>query len=349
MKARSIGIDLIRFICILAIVGFHFLDMVYYEPDIPAYLSFSYFKYFSDYYMRFLIFAGIAIVALTTFLYGYSKSNDHKWKKLLVLFLIGHIVLAFGWGDQVFKFNLEWDIFSFLFVSFGTLYVVRNSQKMMVMLAVIGAILLSISVWEYSTVVFTKLNLPRYFQDALLGACDSTGQGMWPIFPWIGLTWLCFYLGKVMNVHSAKIKKLELAAWFFILLFTMQHISDYFHAPYAENFACFVHRRSAAAFWSQFIWLSFLVRLSLDSRLNEFLGQFRVLRWVSQLQWSVNFGRSYLYHLIVIAALSTIDFWIAKETWRFELVFITIFIVVEIMSRYTTAVFNNRKKGKLKI
>ncbi len=344
MKARFIGIDFIRFICILAIVGFHFVDMVYYEPDVPAYLSFFYFKYFSDYYMRTFAFAGIAIVGITTFLHGYTTSSDHKWKKLLVILLAGHIVLAFGWGDHVFKFNLEWDIFSFLFVAFGTLYLVRNSQKMMITLAGLGAVLLSISVWEYSTVVFTQLNLSRYFKDALLGACDSTGQGMWPIFPWIGLTWLCFYLGKLMNVSLAKISKLEFAAWFFILLLTFKNIGDYFHTPYAENFACFVHRRSAAAFWSQFIWLSFLVRLSLDLKINQYLGQFRLLRWVSQLQWSVNFGLCYVYHLVAIAALSTVDFWIAKETWRFELLFIPIFIIVELMARYTTKAFYKKSK-----
>ena len=112
--------------------------------------------------MRTFAFAGIAVVAITTFLHGYSKSSDYKWKKILVLLLAGHIVLAISWGKQLFKFNLEWDIFAFLFVSFGTLYLVRNSQKMMIMLAGLGVVLLSIPVWEYSPVIFAQLHLSRY-------------------------------------------------------------------------------------------------------------------------------------------------------------------------------------------
>ncbi len=288
------GLDIIRFIVTPPIVYFHAYEMLFYEDIIPfktgIFVSIS----------RFLIISVFIIISLISFLYGLKKVSNKRRKKLIILLPLGFIVLLFTQGDEPFKdLYTDWDIFCFLAVSILSLYGLEKFKKLITPAAVIGFILLCVPLWEWFP------SEDSYLKNILVGNCAANAPGnAFPIFPWIGLIWFCYGLGvwtrKGSINYLSKWTKVESFIWLALFIVAFPQWGAYYSAPLGPGFFCFMLRQTPFIFWSHFIVILFLMRLSLVSTVNNFLAQLKICHWLRQLMWMRLFGICYVTHFIFI-------------------------------------------------
>jgi hypothetical protein len=242
----------------------------------------------------------------------------------------------------------EWDIYEFLIVSILSLIWLQGRPKVLKIAAILGFFMTWI---PFSNLANTP-ELPLVARSILFGVCDEYGRGGWAVLPWIGLVWLCFYLGTLAKSerlpaeYKQGLTKKEMIFWVPALIFGVIFWGGYHDVPLDSQFYCFVFHRSPEIFWGSLIWLFFILRLALIERLNHRLGQMRFFQWVSQLKVSTHFGFSYLLHLIYLALASFL--WadaMREPLWVFDIFVLSILPVTEIAARICLAIAK-RARGR---
>ncbi len=331
--AYWIGLDIIRFIAIICVVYYHAYEILYDKDIVPFPAPFLKI-------MKVLTISIFTIIILLSFLYGLKPFSKKRGKRLFFLLPLGFIALFFTQGDKPFiTFYTNWDIFLFLSVGILSLYFLQKCPKLILPFSVIGFILLWLPIWNWFPQVQPGLELmwenfskgrsfPNQFglKNMLIGYCVK-GQhgGAFPIFPWIGLMWLCYGLGVWVKKRvglMAKWRKKEIFIWLFLFIIAFPQWGGYYHIPMGAGFYCFMLRQSPLVFWSHFIVILFFIRLSLISSVNAYLSQFKIARGLKALAWTRAFGICYVTHFIFIGLYTVLipvqyseTHWIMGTLW----------------------------------
>lgn len=123
--------------------------------------------------------------------------------------------------------------------------------------------------------VFASLNLPFFLKGALVGNCLEGFSGAWPLFPWVFLPILGFFLGREL-VDKLSMGKKELWVWLFFIVLGSSQYGNIFNVPIGPNFYCFILNLNPVLFWGNFIVIIFLARVSVLTSVQLFLSKYKV-------------------------------------------------------------------------
>ncbi len=301
-KTRYYGLDLLRLFWLFAIIYFHTLETFFYSNTYDLAFGASLFSYFQT-PVRALTFSGFAIVSLSSFLLGWITMDARKWISLMGVLALGALFLSWLEGDENQTFYIQWDIYYFHFASFALIAILQVRRWLLYAVSALFLPLLFIPVWQWDS----SLDTWGWWKDLLLGDCTlREGQGSWPLFPWLAIPLAMYSSAKFIRsrehlktwVHSFSWK--EALGWAVVLGALSPWLGGYFFTPIGSQFSCYVHRRPPIEFWSQWLWVILLIRLSLVDRLNDELARRRWVRGISQMQWSQNMGLAYALHFVFL-------------------------------------------------
>ncbi len=343
VSKRLHGFDILRIVSMVAILSFHSNETVFYSdiPPVKDGLLFPFLYVFAP----MIGFSGFTVAALSSFLYAIREPAARVWYRLFALLTVGIAVLAWLAGEDGHTFVFEWDVYSYLLVTLAVIFSVRKSPVAIRALGVVGFVLLLLPLWNLLP-VFEN----RFLKQALVGDCGVLGGGGWPIFPWSGLMWMFYALGREWVLNKPLGERLqrtmglaETRITIMVLAVTIPFLGGYLEAPWGPGFGCFVFRQPPLIFWGHFIWVLLLMRISLVTAVNEWLSRKRWAGWISRLEWSRHFGRCYLLHLLYLGLGSGFAWEYIEHPWLFDIYVAGNIPVCELVARLFDRVFKKEK------
>lgn len=344
-------IDILRLVSMFCIVAFHTYGAIYYSPFIASEFRGSFYGW-SMPFPRNLSFSGFTILGLSVFLFGLHWPKKPRLQFLMGLVTCGIILLLVGQGDHFFRELVwEWDIYEFLIISLLLLFFLSSRPKTTYFLGAVGLVMTFIPIWQWSD----QWAMPSIARDIFFGTCDGSGRGGWALLPNLGFVTFHFALGRFLKSHSHKTKifeisPLETALWLVILALSFTHLGAYGDTDIGPGFYCYIFRKPPLVFWSHYIWILFLLRLSVVKQVNDFLDSLSIARAISSLQWSRSFGLCYFIHLGVIFVVSNWSEIFPKGSWQFDVFYLSVIPIVEILMRlfrYFQSQYILKTKGHL--
>lgn len=356
-RSRFYGLDLIRLMSFVAIAFFHISLIHYYELDVPL-SDVSIIAAGIEVYSRLLSFSGFTIVLLTSFLTAYSNASFKARLRLYSVLLVAWVILS-SLMNTDYDSVLAWDIYPLFIVGIITAAIAAQMRRFLInILGVIGLGMLWVPFWEYAGQLTLNSTLANVFGFA---NC-STEIAEWPLLPWIGLVWLGFSLGNemklVMQSGSTRrlvIPKLEFAVMVSVLMISLLNWGPFYHIQLGDRFSCDAYRMPPLIFWSHLIWPLYLMRISVDPRVNRWLSKFSLMRWVSGLAISRKFWAAYILNYLLTHVLSHLADKTGVTGSRYEPELITWFALIflpltELATRGVQAVIqwlDRRKQQKI--
>jgi hypothetical protein len=308
-RPRLVGLDLIRLASFLAIAFFHISLIHYYEHDVPL-SDVSRLAAGIEVYARSLAFSGFTIIFMTCLLLAYSSDRLGPRMRLFAFLIFGWIIFCLFMGYSYSEF-LVWDIYPLVMVGMLTATAAeRLGDRALGSLAILGAVLLCIPFWEFAPII----DMDELWRHVLgFAACDSD-ISEWPILPWIGLVWTGYAAGVALrrgiavNARQLYLTRGELITWVVLLLASVPQWGPFYNIQLGDRFSCEAYRMPPLVFWSHMAAPLFLIRASVDPRVNAWLSGRRWAQWVSRLAISRKFWAAYFLNFLIAHLLS----WIAN-------------------------------------
>lgn len=337
---RLIGLDIIRFISIIAIVTFHANEIIFWQDVHPLSQSaFPLYRLILSVAQAFP-YSGFTVIGISFFLLGLN--NFKSFKKLVLFLTLGVLILAGAQGTPPFlNFYWEWDIYWYLLFSSVAVFVLSNFTRWHPWGVPIFFVMTWLPAWQVPLTDYHLLNI------ALIGICPPDGIGSWPLLPWIAWPCMFYCLGSVYRNHNlvreklSTLQKNELIFWGVAIGITLPALSSMYGNPIGPTFYCHTLRQPPLVFWSHYLWTVFFLRLSLVSEINQKLAQNKITLKISNLFWSRKFGLSYLTHLLLLAAGAQAISLFVNMPVLFDIYFILLIPATEILVQITNKIIKS--------
>ncbi|RYZ91340.1 MAG: hypothetical protein EOP06_06995 [Proteobacteria bacterium] len=347
---RWIGFDVIRLLSLIAITVHHFVWVMWYVPNISQ-IQWHWGWNFINSYARAISFSGHSVLFLSCLLIAKSESHPIKTLRVVAFVAAGWILFSFFEKDQNAVFWV-WDIYPLIILGLLTALAVRQiGDKAVYALGLLGFILTWIPFWEFKA--FDALSLQ--WRHWLVGDC-SVDLADWPILPWVGFLWAPYALGIwIRNSELSgsrwwvKFHRFELVGWPVLLIAAVPQLGAYYRIILGSSFACYSFRQPPVVFWSHFIFIVFLLRISMLAKVQSTLFSSGIMRGISNLRLSRSFGLFYLVHYTLIETVAAL--WqapISVSPHLSFLLFVAILPVTELLVRLLEAAFRfviNRRRS----
>lgn len=291
-------LDFIRLFVYLAIVSFHFQDIVWFDQGY-FFANSSLIWHLTEQYARTFSYGGQIILLLTFFLIGFNNNTQTKLRNIIIGSFVASLLMDIANYTKNGAYFI-WDIYPLIFVGTCLIYLVLKINKNLIpALGLLGLILINIKFWQFET----NLNLNYKLQIALFGDCN-TQFADWPIFPWIGLIWLSYAIGNWgynnIGLIRKPLSKFEYVIWAILLIYSLLFFNSYRQVPTDDGWACFVFRQEPYKIISQLLLYIFLIRIAFISSINQFLARRSITQLLTRLELSKNFGIFYLTHYLTM-------------------------------------------------
>lgn len=298
---RVYGLDVIRIISFWVISCYHFTYTVWLDRAEQYDVVMSAEPIFYNYVRPFchaLSFGGFTIMLLTTFLIGFRNSAAKiHWR--LFAFILAAWVL-FSWADEEFiKITLYWEVYPLLVL--GLLIIEALHKKGHGLVYLLGAAGFVMTFFSFYDQNFA---LPLWAEQSLFGNC-AENLANWPIFPWLGFVFFGYAIGVAANQYRGildRISRVELTVWIATLFGSCFFLGAFYQLHPISEFECFAFRVPPVKFWAHLIFIVFLMRISLVTQVNDYIGTH--LGRVTQFQTSRNFFLVYALQYILCFALA---------------------------------------------
>jgi len=262
-KVRNHGIDLVRLLSFIAITFHHYTWVLWYAA--PPHEATHFGWHWIAAYARSISFSGHTVLFLSCYLIARTETRVAKTWKVVALVTIGWFIFClFEWGQNpVFWI---WDIYPLISLGLITcILALRISPAFLYMLGGLGFALTWFDFWNWS--VFDSFTLQ--WRHWLVGDC-KVDLADWPILPWIGIIWTPYAIGTWDRLTAGgpgksrlgQWKKWEWGLWPALLLLSIPQLGAFYRIELGPMFACFSFRQAPPVFWSHFIFVVFLLRLS---------------------------------------------------------------------------------------
>ncbi len=342
--SRIHGFDLIRTLSFVAISLHHFGSKLWNLPVFsPFSASFLPWRILET-YSRSISFSGQTILFLTSLLIAMTaKSHEKALRMIPILMLLWFISSVVDYSED--SLFLAWDIFPLIAVGLilaVALYKVRPDDKWV--LPLLGFILICIPFWKFEGL----RNLPIFYRQMIVGDCELDLSD-WPILPWMGLVFLGYGLGfriKRLKEKTLYFLKNEHLLWLILLCWTPLFWGTYYIMDLGNRYPCVGMRQEPIVFIAHLFPVMFLLRISLLSKVRNFLGNFKLITALSKLQINQNFGAAYFFHFFLIDLYTRVsDGFIEKSPLLSFLAAISLLPLTEISLRFFKKTYAYVKKS----
>jgi hypothetical protein len=318
---RIYGFDLIRIVTVMTILMFHVWQFSFYQDQISLPPEISNYHLLVDVVGVFFKYSGLFIVALSFFLIGFKAKSHHISRVfILVVGIIGLQILSSDNPADPESWN--WDVYSYLVFSYFVVMLIPKKRSLRLGLVVLSIVILSIPYEVYGPF----LKIPE--------AVQFTG---WNTVPWLALPVLFHSLGFIWRekVPEAflKLHPLEGLVWVGLMVAFLVLSPDYGPAPAGPGFEGYIFKQKPMMFWQHFTIFTFLLRLSLDPRINNLLKKLKPMEWISSLRWNQRLGFCYLLQFAFLPlGPRLMPFW-GDHPRLFDWLWFFIFVAVEAVAR----------------
>jgi uncharacterized membrane protein len=331
-KERLLLLDIFKAFSMISIIVFHFnefiFDFEFYPLRAETYF-FNYVAYLSEY----TAFSGQSIVAIFSFLFGLNgfSTSPKKFAKLLGLFAVGYVVINVSYYNTEALSTFYWDIYPFLLVSYISLTIIKENRLAILATALSG---LAMLVFPYQPLSKTAGD-SDLFREILYGMCNEQNQSSWPLFPWIGLVWVFFGLGRFINFNEAlrlrlkRLNKAEMLVYGSVFLGTLPFFKYFGGTPYGKSLYCNVLQAPLLSTWAYLIFILLVIRMAFVAKVNHFCHALSVLRVCSNSTWAKYFGPTYIFHVLVLGILGNYSAILEHNPIYYDLALFGMFLGVE--------------------
>jgi hypothetical protein len=293
---------------------------------------------------------GFPLVVKQSLHFHFSYGEYERSPLTLLLFIFGHMIVTANFNDpsMIIK-NIEWDIYPFLAISFLVIHFSRkcsaSSKKALIL---VSGLLLFIQPNIIQSNSFLNI-----FNGMLWSSCSSGGSGAWPLFPWLALPVLFYHGGEVVSEKMGQFETFQMwekLFWPIILCFSLfALISIYPGSLYGvhigSKFYCQILNLAPMEFWSYFIWVLFILRISLIKSFNVLISKW-LFKNLRKLYWNSHFGLTYICHIILLYLGAQFDKFFFENPLIFDLYFIMLFPLPELMARGFKKIFQSLRSIK---
>lgn len=350
---RFLLIDLIRSMSVIAILTFHVSEFIFFQDVFPYYKETTFWPIFEG-YSQIIPFSGHTVIALAFFMWGYKNKTFTKAPLVAAFILLGHILISLNfYVDYEGLKQIDWDIYPFIAIALLFLRPLQllGARPKLILTSFCFALLFLI---RPDSIQYAGPLNP--FKGMIFSTCFQGGSGAWPLFPWLAFPLGFYLLGLLiaeregLKTYLQTISKRESLLWTILIMsgLTLLALSPerrYFGISVGPHYYCMIMNHAPLDFWSHFLPIVFAMRLSFVNSLNTKLYQSNILKWNSALAWNRAFGRTYL---VQIALLTTVGYWDAElknNPTAFDIIFLCLFPLSEILSRLLEKLFLKLKKS----
>jgi hypothetical protein len=295
-------INLLKIFSMFSIVTLHTNEFIFYSdvnPIIEQTLIYSW----MDHLSRFIPFSGHTIVFCIFFLWGLNNKTFKSLPIFISILLLIHILMVIPFVDR-FKLifsTIEWDIYPFIISSYLLVKLLDHfsiNRKFYILVSTI-ALLVPTSIYSY-------LIVPTWLEGPLLGTCTQDNSGSWPLFPWVFLSILAYFFSKEIK-ERIEVSTRELLMWAPFVILGATQFGKLYDVPIGPGFYCYILNLEVGVFWGHFIFILFLSRLAVTSRVQSYLSQQLIVRFLSNLTWSRSFGLCYITQVAILIIASQFE------------------------------------------
>lgn len=307
-RSRLHGLDLLRLFSFLAITIHHLLSIIFYETDVPAVMHTNPILRLLEIEARSVSFSGQTILFLSAFLIARAERTPRKTLEVVLFAAIGWFAFClYNYTDGTLFFWF-WDIYPLIMLGLASAVAVKKiGYKAVYALGAFGFVMTFIEFWNW-TDVFAPLSF--YWRHVLIGECDADAA-WWPVLPWVGIIWAGYAWGAFERSRIEQEKPSWFANWYraeafvwpVLMLASIPVLGRYFFITLGPGFACYAFRQPPLVFWGNFLFVVFVMRVSLLAKVREMLASIRVVRWIGDLRISRKFGIAYLLHYTLLEIL----------------------------------------------
>jgi hypothetical protein len=322
-KDRIIGLDVLKFLTLIAIAILHANEFIFYEDKFPLGWKTPIWQ-ISSYYARLFAIGGQVLVSIIYFLFGYTKKSKTELLKISLFSILGQIILGFAFN------TFEWDIYTYLFATniliiSSPIFYQRNKY----------ILILSILVIVISPKYFTGLLAKFPFLFFLTGDSAINQSGPWPLLPWFFLATLFYQSGLFLresNFFTSWSKK-ESYLWPILFMLSIPNQGYYYWLPIGPNFYRFAFYQHSLTFFSNFLPFIFIGRISLLECVQSKLKDIKLIRLISQSYWNTHLGLTYLVSIVYLGIGINFKSFFLQTPWFFDLFFLGIMPISELFAR----------------
>jgi hypothetical protein len=293
-KARLHVIDIIKVVYFFFIVTYECFNVLFDGQTVWPFHRY----YILDFIYPFVSvfsYSGFIILIVFAFMAGF-KNNQIQLKKLLVLLTLSILFLSLTEGGfHFYSMYKEWDIYHFIFVFVGLLYLLSLSQVSEFVIFIFGCLFFIFSWKDFGFFSDMSLVTRRIFVEV----CADDGRGGWFLLPWIGLPFIFYAMGKYVQ-KNPDVYKIEAFIFFILLVASFKYWDGFSNPPMSLTFHCYVFSRPQIVFWSVIFPVIWLLRYSNSGAVKNLFSKYKWLTVFSSLSISKRFGVAFLFHFIYL-------------------------------------------------
>lgn len=340
---RFYALDIFRSCCILVVTFYHVWETSFGQAKMIFGPTQSFFGLLTNFFLDYWGYSGIILAFVSFFLIGYSHKRLN-WQRYLLI-TVGFIgMLAHDQFDFSDPSSWEWNLYGYLFLSILVVQLIPSHKLVLGLLSVISLGMLAVPVdyWQSLKIHFSELG-----GQILIGDLDVDKTIGWGLLPWLSIPVLGFSIGRLLRQIPPTSKafqgfKLELPALLTlaVLLIAVFPFNDSISIT-NTGFYYYVFSGTPWFFWSRFLVTLIWLRLSWLDSVNDFLGRFVFVRWLSSLSWNRHFGLCYFIEFAFLPlALQWNDKFVDSPRLM-DLFWIFILVATELSTRVIVSLFKN--------
>lgn len=340
---RFYALDIFRSCCILVVTFYHVWETSFGQAKMIFGPTQSFFGLLTNFFLDYWGYSGIILAFISFFLIGYSRKRLN-WQRYLLI-TVGFIgMLAHDQFDFSDPSSWEWNLYGYLFLSILVVQLIPSHKFVLGLLSTISLGMLAVPVdyWQSLKTHFSELG-----GQILIGDLNVDKTIGWGLLPWLSIPVLGFSIGRLLRQISPTSKafqgfKLELPVLLILaaLLIAVFPFNDSISIT-NTGFYYYVFSGTPWFFWSRFLVILIWLRLSWLDSVNDFLGRFVFVRWLSNLGWNRHFGLCYFIEFAFLPlALQWNDKFVDSPRLM-DLFWIFILVATELSTRVIVSLFKN--------
>jgi hypothetical protein len=342
---RFYALDILRSSCILVVTFYHVWETGFGQAKMLFTPNQSFFGLLTNFFLDYWGYSGIILAFISFFLIGHSQRRLN-WQRYLII-TVGFVgMLVHNQFDSSDPSTWEWNLYGYLFLSIIVTQLIPSNKWVLGLLAAISLALLAVPIDAYQAL---RAHFSELGGQIIIGDLDPTKTIGWGLLPWLSIPVLGFCLGRLLRRLPPKAKTFKgfRFEWQILLLAAITLVGLF---PFTETisitstgFYYYVFSGSPWFFWSRFLVILIWLRLSCLETVNEFLGKFVFVRWLSNLSWNRHFGLCYFIEFAFLPLATQWNNSFVEHPRTMDLFWIFVLVATELSTRVIVNVFRNIK------